>query len=93
MKSITRAAGGGVLVSKAGGLSYFDSKGNGLEIPWTVPVSNPEDVGLPHNDLVERTPMELLELRELEFAWQGIYLAVRDGRPFGRGRRLGLSAQ
>jgi hypothetical protein len=86
-------AGGGVLVSNAGRLIYFDAKGNGLEIPWTVAVSNPEDIGLLQNDLVENTPMEPLQLRELEFGWQGNYLAVEDGPPYGRGTLLCLDTQ
>jgi len=86
-------AGGGVLVSNSGRLIYFDPKGNGVELPWTVAVSNPEDIGLVQNDLVENTPMEPLQLRELRFGWEGNFIAVEDGPPYGRGALLSISAQ
>jgi hypothetical protein len=29
---------------------YFDSKGNGAAAPWTVAVSNPQNIGLVQSD-------------------------------------------
>lgn len=81
-------AGGGVLVSNAGRLVYFDAQGNGVDIPWTVAVSNPEDVGLVQTDLFEHTPLEPLQLRDAQFCWAGNFIAVEDGAPYGHGSLL-----
>jgi outer membrane protein assembly factor BamB len=86
-------AGGGVLVSNSGRLVYFDAQGNGVDIPWTVAVSNPEDIGLVQNDLFEHSTMEPLQLREARFCWAGNFIAVEDGAPYGRGALLYFIAQ
>jgi outer membrane protein assembly factor BamB len=78
-------AGGGLLVSNAGRLVYFDAQGNGAPIPWTVAVSNPEDIGLVQTNLVEQTAVEPLQLKDLQFCWAGNVVAVEDGSPFGHG--------
>jgi outer membrane protein assembly factor BamB len=85
--------GGGLLVSNAGRLVYFDAEGNGLPIPWTVAVSSPEDIGLAQTDLIEQTPMEPLQLRDVQFCWAGNFIAVEDGAPFGHGALLYFIAQ
>ena len=79
-------AGGGVLVSNAGLLVYFDADGNGGAMPCTLAGSNPEDIGLVQTDLLDGKPMEALQLREADFTWAGGYIAVEDGAPYGRGR-------
>jgi outer membrane protein assembly factor BamB len=86
-------AGGGVLVSNSGRLVYFDAKGNGVDIPWTVAVSNPEDIGLVQNDLFEHTTLEPLQLREVRFCWAGSFIAVEDGAPYGHGTLVYFSPQ
>jgi outer membrane protein assembly factor BamB len=86
-------AGGGLLVSNSGRLVYFDAQGNGVDIPWTVAVSNPADIGLVQNDLFEHTPMEPLQLREVRFSWSGNFIGVEDGAPYGRGTLLYFIAQ
>ena len=80
--------GGGLLISNAGRLVYFDARGNGVPIAWTVPVSNPEDIGLTQTDLFEHKPMEPLQLREAQFCWAGNFIAVEDGAPYGHGMLL-----
>jgi hypothetical protein len=65
-------------------LVYFDAQGNGVPIPWTVAVSNPEDIGL------AQTP---LQLRDVQFCWAGNFIAVEDGPPFGHGTLLYFIAQ
>jgi outer membrane protein assembly factor BamB len=79
------SAGGGVWVSNAGRLVYFDAKGNGVPIPWTVAVSNLEDIGLVQTGLFERDKVEPLQLRELHFDGAGNSIAVEDGAPYGHG--------
>ena len=86
-------AGGGLLVSNAGRLVYFDAQGNGVPIPWTVAVSNPEDIGLVQTDLFEQTSIEPLQLRDVQFCWAGNFIAVEDGAPFGHGTLLYFIAQ
>jgi outer membrane protein assembly factor BamB len=78
-------SGGGLLISNAGRLVYFDAQGKGGPIPWTVSVSNPEDIGLVQTDLLKHTPMEPLQLRDIRFCWSGDSIAVEDGTPYGRG--------
>jgi outer membrane protein assembly factor BamB len=85
-------AGGGLLVSNAGRLVYFDAKGNGVPIAWTVAVRNPEDIGLVQTDLFEQTPMEPLQLRNVQLCWAGNFIAVEDGAPFGHGMLLYFAA-
>jgi len=81
-------AGGGVLVSNAGRLVYFDAQGNGVPFPWTVQVSNPENIGLVQTDLFDGTPLDALQLRDAQFCWAGNYIAVEDGAPYGHGALL-----
>ena len=81
-------AGGGVLVSNAGRLVYFDAQGNGVPFPWTVQVSNPENIGLVQTDLFDGTPLDALQLRDAQFCWAGNYIAVEDGTPYGHGALL-----
>src|SRR5580704_7806882 len=47
-------AGGGLLISNSGRLVYFDAKGDGAPMAWTVAVSNPEDIGLVQTDPFEQ---------------------------------------
>jgi outer membrane protein assembly factor BamB len=86
-------AGGGLLVSNAGRLVYFDAKGTGVPIAWTVAVRNPEDIGLVQTNLFEQTPMEPLQLRNVQLCWAGNFIAVEDGAPFGHGTLLYFAAQ
>jgi PQQ-like domain len=86
-------AGGGLLVSNAGRLVYFDAEGNGVPIAWTAAVSNPEDIGLVQTDPFENKPMEPLQLRDAQFCWMGNFIAVEDGVPYGRGALLYVMAQ
>jgi outer membrane protein assembly factor BamB len=85
--------GGGLLVSNAGRLVYFDAQGNGVPIAWTVAVSNPENIGLVQTDLIEQTSIEPLQLRDVQFCWAGNFIAVEDGAPFGHGALLYFIAQ
>jgi outer membrane protein assembly factor BamB len=85
--------GGGLLVSNAGRLVYFDAQGNGVPIAWTVAVSNPQDIGLVQSDLIEQTSIEPLQLRDVQFCWAGNFIAVEDGAPFGHGALLYFIAQ
>jgi hypothetical protein len=86
-------AGGGLLVSNAGRLVYFDAQGNGVPIAWTVAVSNPEDIGLVQTNMFEQTTREPLQLRDVQFCWAGNFIAVEDGPPFGHGTLLYVTAQ
>jgi len=79
------AAGGGVVVSNAGQLSYFDAPGNGQPFPATVEVSNPNDIGLAQFDPFDHTPSVPLQLRSVSFYGGGRFLGVEDGAPDGRG--------
>jgi hypothetical protein len=88
VKLIFSMAGGGVLVSNAGRLDYFDAKGNGGPFPWTVAVSNPRDIGLVQADLFEHQPMDPLQLRDIQLYVAGEFVAVEDGAPYGLGRLL-----
>jgi Bacterial Ig-like domain (group 2) len=85
--------GGGLLVSNGGRLVYIDAHGNGAPIAWTVPVGNPEDIGLAQADLLENRPLEPLPLREAQYCWAGNFIAVEDGAPYGRGTLLYFIAQ
>jgi outer membrane protein assembly factor BamB len=85
--------GGGLLVSNAGRLVYFDAQGNGVPIAWTVAVSNPQDIGLVQSDLIEQTSIEPLQLRDVQFCWAGNFIAVEDGAPFGHGALVYFIAQ
>jgi hypothetical protein len=86
-------AGGGVLVSNAGRLAYFDAQGNGVPLAWTAQVSNPEDIGLVQTDPFEIKPVEPLQLREAQFCWAGNFIAVEDAAPYGRGTLVYFMAQ
>ncbi|HEY6270506.1 MAG TPA: hypothetical protein VIX19_00760 [Terriglobales bacterium] len=86
-------AGGGVLVSNAGRLVYFDAQGDGVPMPWTIQVSNPEDLGLVQADPFENRPVEPLQLREAQFCWGGNVIAVEDGVPYGRGTLVYFKVQ
>jgi outer membrane protein assembly factor BamB len=79
--------GGGLIVSNAGRLVYFDAQGDGVPIAWTVQVSNLEDIGLIPAKLFEDTPVEPLQLREVRCCWNesGNMIGVEDGGPYGRG--------
>jgi outer membrane protein assembly factor BamB len=85
--------GGGLLVSNAGRLVYFDAQGNGVDIPWTVAVSNPQDVGLVQKNLFDQSPMEPLQLKDVQLSWAGEFFAVEDGAPFGHGALLSFTVQ
>ena len=85
--------GGGLLVANAGRLVYFDAQGNGAAIPWTVAVSNPQDIGLVQKNLFDQSPMEPLQLKDVQFGWAGEFFAVEDGAPFGHGALLSFTAQ
>ena len=86
-------AGGGLLVSNAGRLVYFDAQGNGQEIPWTVASTNPDDIGLVQTNVLDHTPAEPLQLRDVQLCWAGNFIAVEDGAPYGRGTLLYFTAQ
>jgi hypothetical protein len=62
-------------------------------IPWTVAVSNPEDIGLVQRDLLEHTAMAPLQLREANFTWAGEFIGVEDGVPYGHGALVSFMAQ
>jgi hypothetical protein len=80
---------GGLLVVNAGRLHYFDAKGYGMDILWTVAVSNPEDIGLVQSDPFDGTPLAPLQLRDVQLTWAGGNLiAVEDGSPYGHGSLL-----
>jgi hypothetical protein len=85
--------GGGVLVSNAGRLDYFDAQGDGGPIPWTTEVGNPEDIGLIQTDPFEKKPVEALQLRELQFRDGENIIAVEDSAPYGRGSLLYIKAK
>ena len=85
-------AGGGVLVSNAGRLDYFDAQGDGAPIPWTIEVSNKEDIGLVQADPLEKKPVEALQLRQLQFRDGGNFIAVEDSAPYGRGTLVYVKA-
>jgi hypothetical protein len=78
-------AGGGVLVSNAGRLVYFDAQGNGQGVPWTVTATNPDDIGLVQSDLFDHTSAAPLQIRDVQLCWAGNFIAVEDGAPYGRG--------
>lgn len=79
-------AGGGILVTNAGRLVYFDLNGNGVDFPWTVAVPGTEDIGLVQSDPFAGTPLAPLALRELHATWDGgTFIAVEDGAPHGSG--------
>lgn len=86
-------AGGGLLVSNAGRLTYFDAKGNGVDIAWTVPTTVLEDVGLAQSDPFDHSPAAPLLLRDVQFCWAGDFIAVEDGAPNGRGALVFFVAQ
>jgi outer membrane protein assembly factor BamB len=86
-------AGGGLLVSNAGRLTYFDAKGNGVDIAWTVPTTVLEDVGLAQSNLFDHSPAAPLLLRDVQFCWAGDFIAVEDGAPNGRGALVFFVAQ
>lgn len=85
-------AGGGVLVSNAGRLVYFDAAGNGVPLAWTVSIPGTEDIGVVQSDPLDHTPLPPLALRELDVDSYGNFLAVEDGAPVGRGSLVCLSA-
>jgi hypothetical protein len=86
--------GGGLVVVNAGRLHYFDAQGNGADFPWTVAVSNPEDIGLVQSDPLEGTPRPALQLRDVQLTWSGVtLLAVEDSSPYGRGALLLFTAR
>ncbi len=86
--------GGGLVVVNAGRLHYFDAKGNGMDIPWTAAVSNPEDIGLAQSDPFEGAPLAPLQLRDVQLSWAGGKLiAVEDGQPYGRGAVLMITGR
>ena len=85
-------AGGGVLISNAGRLVYFDSQGNGQDVPWTVTPTNPDDIGLVQTDLSDHTVAAPLLIRDVQLCWAGNFIAVEDGAPYGRGGLLYFSA-
>ncbi len=78
-------SGGGLLVSNAGRLVYFDANGNGIDLPWTVPTTVLGDVGLAQSDLFDHSPAAPLLLRDAQLCWTGNFVAVEDGAPNGRG--------
>jgi outer membrane protein assembly factor BamB len=81
-------AGGGLMVTNAGQLTYFDAQGNGLALPSTVLVSNPKDIGLVQADPLGHTSQPPLQLREIDFQGAGSFFGVEDGQPYGRGSLL-----
>jgi len=85
--------GGGLLVANAGRLVYFDADGNGGAIPWTVEVSNPDNIGLVQTDLLDGKPLPPLQLREADMTWAGHYIGVEDGAPNGRGTLVFFSVK
>ena len=91
VKLLFSAAGGGLFVTNAGVMDFFDAQGNGTPTPWTVSVSNPDDVGLVQADPFEQTPLAPLQLREVELLWRGNFLAVEDGAPYGKGSLLSFT--
>jgi hypothetical protein len=81
--------GGGLIVVNAGRLHYFDAKGNGVDFPWTVAVSNPDCIGLVQSDPFDGAPLPPLQLRDVQLTWAGSnLLGVEDGYPNGRGTLL-----
>jgi hypothetical protein len=77
------AACGGVVVSNAGQLSYFDAPGNGQPFPATVKVSNPNDIGLAQFDPFDHTPSVPLQLRSVSFYGGGRFLGSRTAPRMG----------
>jgi outer membrane protein assembly factor BamB len=84
--------GGGLLISNAGRLVYFDAQGNGAVISWTAQVTNPEDIGLVQIDPLENKRVEPLQLRDAQSFGAG-FIAVEDGTPYGHGALLYFQAQ
>jgi hypothetical protein len=80
--------GGGLVVTNAGQLTYFDAQGNGIALPCTVLVSSPKDIGLVQADPLDHTPQPPLQLREIDFQGVGFFFGVEDGQPYGRGSLL-----
>jgi hypothetical protein len=64
-----------------------------VDIPWTVAVSNPQDIGLVQKNLFDQSPMEPLQLEDVQLSWAGEFLAVEDGAPFGHGSLLSFTVQ
>jgi hypothetical protein len=87
------AGGGGLVVSNAGRLFYFDADGNGQPFPSTVVVPNPNDIGLAQFDLFDNTPLPPLQFRTVQMYQPGFFLAVEDGAPDGRGSIVFFAAQ
>jgi hypothetical protein len=84
--------GGGLLISNAGRLVYFDAQGNGAVISWTAQVTNPEDIGLVQIDPFENKRVETLQLRDAQSLGAG-FIAVEEGVPYGHGALLYFQAQ
>lgn len=87
------SAGGGVVVSNAGRLWYFDANGNGQSFPSTIAVSNPRDIGLSQSDPFDHSPIPPLKLRAVQFYSAGVFLGVEDGANDGRGAVVFFSVQ
>jgi len=80
-------AGGGILVSNQGHLTYFDAEGRGVNVPWTVEVAGSNsDVGLSQTDLFTHAPGSTLRLRDVQLYAMGRFIAVEAGSPDGLGR-------
>jgi outer membrane protein assembly factor BamB len=87
------SAGGGVILSNAGQLWYFDANGYGQPIPSTVAVSNPKDIGLIQSDPLDGSPLPPLKLRAVQFYSAGQFFGVEDGGADGRGSVVFFSLQ
>jgi hypothetical protein len=80
-------AGGGILVSNQGHLTYFDAEGGGVNLPWTAETAgNGSEVGLVQTDPVTHASAPVLSLREVELYSSGHFIAVEAGTPTNPGR-------
>jgi hypothetical protein len=86
-------AGGGLLISNAGRLVHFGAQGDGQDLSWTVVSNNPDDIGLVQTDPFDHTPVDPLQLSDLQLCWAGNFIAVEDGTPSGHGTLLYFSVQ
>jgi hypothetical protein len=86
-------AGGGVLVTNAGELTYFTAKGDGFRIPWSEKTEDLDDIGVIQTDVFDHTLEAPLILREINLFPSLGYLGVEEGASKGHGGLMFLSVQ
>ena len=86
-------AGGGLLVTNAGELTYFTANGDGARIPWSQKTEDLDDIGIIQSDVFSHTLEAPLILRELKLFPSLGYLAVEEGATRGHGGLMFLVVQ